>query len=259
MRLRFSAGEKIDRQRLEPLEESPPENPIEAVLSSREKEFDRPLGGGVNITTYVKLRDNGADVFKPKNGENKSYHESGSFFKRERASYLVDKFLNFNLVPPTVIREINEQIGSVQEFIPDADTFNQITRREEETATRNNELLKLWLFDMLIYNADRHCGNLLYKEEKIFAIDNGISFSGKSHLHVTKTFENKNIPENIKRQFNEFKKNTKKKETLEKLLLELLDKEEVDAFFARLDKIAEFLQKAFISSENYKKFSYHPK
>lgn len=139
MRLRFLAGEKIDKQRLKQSENLITENPVEVILSLREKELERQLGGGVNITTYIKLRDNGAGVFKPKNGENKSYDTSGSFFKRERASYLVDKFLGFNLVPPTVIREIDGQIGSVQEFIPDTDIFNQITRREEETVTINEE------------------------------------------------------------------------------------------------------------------------
>ena len=71
-------------------------SPEEEVLTSREKTKSSELSGGCNKTIFVELKDDGAGVFKPKDGEKKGIRygvEAGTYYKRERAAYLVDRFL----------------------------------------------------------------------------------------------------------------------------------------------------------------------
>ncbi len=48
----------------------------------------------------------------------------------------------------------------------------------------NFDIAKMWVFDLLIWNSDRHGGNFLIKKindtPKIFAIDHGYCFSSGS-------------------------------------------------------------------------------
>lgn len=58
---------------------------------------------------YYETTDGIGGVFKP-----------GYRYKSERAAYLVDKFFKFDLIPTTVIRNIEGKEGSFQQFIPNA-------------------------------------------------------------------------------------------------------------------------------------------
>ena len=104
-----------------------PENlrtPTEVTIESHEKESGKKLGGGTNQTLYIKLKNDGSVVFKPKDGEAEMLAHLEQY-KRERAAYLVDRFMGLNLIPATVIREIDGKIGSAQEFIPDTITGSE--------------------------------------------------------------------------------------------------------------------------------------
>lgn len=64
-----------------------------------------------------------ADFYETKDCKGGVFKEGkrGSI-RSERAAYLVDKFLGFDLVPTTVIKTIEGKEGSFQRFIPDART-----------------------------------------------------------------------------------------------------------------------------------------
>lgn len=206
------------------------------------------MGGGINETLFVSLENDGHGVFKPKNEVGSDYH------KRERAAYLIDRFLGFDLVPTTIIREIDGRVGSVQRFIKDAPGWLQLSE-EDRNALSLLEKMKLNLFDFLILNGDRHGGNFLTKNGKIFAIDHGYSLM--SHYDEADIFFDPRwtsthifpstiipIPLALRENLEALASSERKKATLKKLLLELLPQKDVDAFFVRLTVLIQTLESA---------------
>lgn len=127
-------------------------------------------------------------VFKPKSGENPSRlrtfnidPETG-LFTRERAAYLVDQYGDLGIVSPTVIRNIDDEIGSLQLYIPHtiADgPAKQLDTLDKEKMVNGADWKKMAMLDRLIDNADRNDENFLVVKDdssKIFAIDHGFSF-----------------------------------------------------------------------------------
>lgn len=224
-------------------EESWLKTPMEKILESREKNKSESLNGGCNETILVNFRDDGSGVFKPKSGEMPDLRtevKTGTFYKRERAAYLVNKFLGFDLVPPTVIRKIDEEIGSVQQFVKKAKTYTELDLKEKGKI-KNEEIMKLWLFDFIIWNSDRSSNNFMIKDHKIFAIDNGLSF-GKDSLNLFESyFPDGQIPETIIKKFKEFFAWDQGKKILSELLSELLDKKEVDACLKRIKLAGKYI------------------
>ena len=218
---------------------SPLETPAEGVLENREKTDSKPLGGGCNKTVFIELKDDGSGVFKPKNGERGGLRmgvEAGTYFRRERAAYLLDRFLGFDLVPPTVVREIDGEVGSFQQFIPDAKTVIQLEPSELNEVALKQQRIKLWIFDYIIYNSDRHLGNFLVKDGKVYAIDNGLSFG--DDIGVKGYFFDAPIPLEMVEGIEKFLSWEEGRKICEDLLRELLNPEEVAACMGRIKRIA---------------------
>jgi hypothetical protein len=255
--------DKLNRD--EDKEAGPIETLQEKILETREVTNSRALDGGGYTSMFVELKDDGAGVFKPANSEvaYREHAEAGTYYKRERAAYLVDKFLGFNLVPPTVIRKINNQDGSFQEFIPDAKTYSecQFSDSEEDREqiqgdTWRSEAIKLWIFDYIIYNSDRNKGNLLIKNGKISVIDNGGTFAADKLDRVV-DFYNVSIPEEIKSNVAHLISNEQNQNALKTLLSELLSPGEVEAFFFRVKAIGKIMaEKGKISFDDEKELTF---
>lgn len=211
--------------------------PEEEILEKREKSSSRELGGGVNESLFVELKDDGAGVFKPVEGDS-IYHF------HERAAYLVDRFLGFNFVPPTTIREIDGRTGSLQRFIGDAKSGKELLGEEKEKIP-DDEKMKLNIFDFLISNTDRHSGNYLVKDGRIVAIDHGYSFycdcEGLYQLNFYRNKEEVEIPRSLREKVLKLNSSENDLLILRDLLLEILPQEEVDSFFSRLCKLAGLL------------------
>lgn len=78
------------------------------------------LGGIVGSARFVELKDDGSAVYKPHDT-----HEGEKrieLINKERAAYLIDRFLGFNFVPPTVVRELNKA-SEVWAWYPRRKTF----------------------------------------------------------------------------------------------------------------------------------------
>lgn len=149
----------------------------EGAIKSR-----KDLSHGINT---VELTSNGIKgVFKSKSGE---YNEMvrggirpGTQYIREVCAYDVDEAFRFDLVPKTVFREIEGEIGSHQQFIENAEMGGQLQFggwKELSPAVKE----KFSFLDYIIGNEDRHGGNYLLEqisgtEYKLYAIDNGLSF-----------------------------------------------------------------------------------
>ena len=126
---------------------------------------------------------------------------------REYATYLLDRALNLNYVPETVMRNV-EGIGKslIQEWVKESDNDLIIVKSPEDipkdylkvlqgydelnkliTLAHKDvrELRNLCLFDLVINNADRKGGHLLVdSDNKMWAIDHGVSWHFESKIRT---------------------------------------------------------------------------
>ena len=123
-------------------------------------------------------------VCKPQRGENPLWDfEWGTLCKRETAAYVVSHALDWNLVPPTVLRDGPRGLGSVQMFIDHDRDAHYFTAAED--ARYNDTFRRLALFDFVVNNADRKSGHCLVgSDERIWAIDHGICFHTEYKLRT---------------------------------------------------------------------------
>jgi hypothetical protein len=113
-------------------------------------------------------------VYKPRAGEAPLWDfPDGTLCQREVAAYLVSKAIGWPNVPPTILRDGPEGIGSVQLFVPfDADQ-HYFTLAE----TRLDEFRAVAAFDAVVNNGDRKAGHcLLSGQGEIFVVDHGVCF-----------------------------------------------------------------------------------
>lgn len=124
-------------------------------------------------------------VYKPELGERPLVDFPPGLHRRERAAYLVSRYLGWDLVPPTVIRDdgpLGE--GSLQLFIHHDPEQHYFTVHADEPGT-HGQLRRLAAFDIVTNNADRKGGHVLRGSEgRIWAIDNGLCFSGDLKLRT---------------------------------------------------------------------------
>ena len=123
-------------------------------------------------------------VYKPQRGENPLWDfEWGTLCKRETAAYTISAALNWDLVPPTVLRDGSRGLGSVQFFIDHDSEAHYFTANED--ARFGRAFRQLSLFDFLINNADRKSGHCLVGVDgRIWAIDHGICFHTEYKLRT---------------------------------------------------------------------------
>jgi hypothetical protein len=236
----------------------------EQIIRTHEALQASDLGGGVNRVEFVELKDDGSVIFKPIDGEvpigkkTNAHIEVGTYYKRERAAYLVSEYFGFHLVPPTIIRELNGEIGSAQEFIPDAKPAYELLKRDRSSLLEKlnvvgkrrdkkyiDALNRLFIFDHLIWSLDRHPGNFLLKEGNIHAIDNGLAFNKKGdeeylkwRAHMPGFQYTKVAPADIVARLQEFASRPEQEEDIRSQMEGLLSAEEIDALVYRAKEIA---------------------
>ncbi|MGI8826850.1 MAG: SCO1664 family protein [Chloroflexota bacterium] len=148
---------------------------ITRLLRDSEHATIEPIYFGSNHCFLVTLEagevGRSLTVYKPGRGEYPLYDfPTGTLYRREAGSWLVDRMLGWSLVPPTVISHGRFGPGSVQLFI------ESYSRGDVDIL----ELQRLALLDLVLNNADRksdHC--LLGDGGKLWAIDHGLTF----HVH----------------------------------------------------------------------------
>ena len=126
---------------------------------------------------------------------------------REYATYLLDRGLNLNYVPETVMRNV-KGIGNslIQEWVKESDNDLIIVKSPEDIpndylkvlqgydelnklitlAHKDDRALRnLCLFDLIINNADRKGGHLINDSaNKMWAIDHGVSWHFESKIRT---------------------------------------------------------------------------
>jgi uncharacterized repeat protein (TIGR03843 family) len=136
----------------------------------------RAAGGGTPATPDV------LGIYKPRRGEMPLWDfTDGTLCRREVAAYLVAEELGWPNVPPTVLREGPEGLGSVQLFV-EFDPDNHYFTLEQ---THPDEFRKVALFDHVVNNADRKAGHcLLGTDGLIWVIDHGVCFNEEPKLRT---------------------------------------------------------------------------
>jgi uncharacterized repeat protein (TIGR03843 family) len=138
-----------------------------------------------NYTFLGKLTDGTSEtlgVYKPRAGEAPLWDfPEGTLCDREVAAYAVSHALGWPTVPPTVLRNGPEGIGSVQHFVEFDPRQHYFTLRDG----RDDTFRRIALFDVVVNNADRKGGHtLLAKNGEVFVIDHGVCFSAEPKLRT---------------------------------------------------------------------------
>jgi len=122
-------------------------------------------------------------IYKPLSGEypgRKTEYQippQRGLYLHEYAASIIDHYGGFGIVPPTVIKQIDQEIGSLQLFVPS--TFATTAKNRHDINHSSNNWRLIAVFDQLIRNADRHSDNYLVgvtDPSLIIAIDHGLSF-----------------------------------------------------------------------------------
>lgn len=126
-------------------------------------------------------------VYKPRRGEIPLWDfPEGTLCQREVAAYVVARSLGWPNVPPTILRDGPEGVGSVQRFVPFDPEAHYFTLEPE----RADDFRRVALFDVVVNNADRKGGHcLLGEDDAIWVIDHGVCFSEEPHKLRTVIWE----------------------------------------------------------------------
>jgi uncharacterized repeat protein (TIGR03843 family) len=122
-------------------------------------------------------------IYKPRAGEAPLHDfRQGTLYKREIASYLLSRWLGWDIVPPTIERQGPHGVGSLQLYVQPNDDIDDPESFWGERSIENERLV---LFDHIANNADRklsHC--LLDSIGRVWGIDHGLTFNEAPKLRT---------------------------------------------------------------------------
>ena len=183
-----------------------------------------------NFTFLARVNDGPEQilaVYKPRSGEAALWDfEEGTLAAREVAAFVVADALGWPWVPPTVLREGPQGLGSVQRFVAfDPDKHYLTMQRDHPDAFR-----RIALFDVVANNADRKSGHCLIAEDgRIFVVDHGVCFHEEPKLRtVIWDFVGEPIPSDMARDLRSLQERLRSG-PLRARLGDLLTGREVDA------------------------------
>jgi hypothetical protein len=195
-----------------------------------------------NYTFLVELSwegRNGYGVYKPRQGEAQLWDfPENTLFLRECSCYEVSKLLGWYIVPPTVQRDGEFGIGSLQLYVPPVDRSTYFTLRDAYP----DEALRLAVFDVVVNNADRkggHCFEAL--SGGIWGIDHGLTFHPEHKLRtVIWDFALQPVPETLQADLRKMMNclETPNAEATS-FIREMLAADEVNALSARTRRLLE--------------------
>ncbi len=220
------------------------------LLQNGTIEIEGLLPWSSNYTFLVRICEGQEEigaVYKPQRGERPLWDfPQGTLCHRERAAYLVSAALGWDGVPPTVLREGQHGLGSVQLFI-DHDPERHYFAIEGDERYRS-QLQKIALLDVLINNADRKAGHVLLQEAsdpdetgRLWGIDHGICFHSDAKLRtVIWEFGGSPIPAALRQDLASFRILLEDPGSpLRRELAGLLTELEIDALCRRLRRLAD--------------------
>jgi uncharacterized repeat protein (TIGR03843 family) len=233
------------------------------ILSEGELTVEGRLTEASNATLYCRVELDGANlacVYKPVAGERPLRDfPDGTLAARELAAYEVSEAAAWHLVPRTVERDGPFGRGMCQVWIEDTDLAAAVTvlrdfgEQEAELwcpilavrlsdgsegvlAHRDGpQLRRIALFDVVVNNADRKGGHLLpLADGTVLGIDHGLTFHAEDKLRTLLWgFADRRLEPGERAELEKLRSD----EGLAARLAELLSREELDAFHARIDAL----------------------
>ena len=164
---------------------------LEEFLATAAVADDEELGTGVTVPHRLTLEKDGDRVraiFKYHEGYITSVsgtspmvalNQSDSY-QYDIATYRLDRILGMDLVPVAVTRTVSGKTGAIQLWIEDS--IDEAERAEkgiqpDDKEEFDRQWMLMQILDVLIYNIDRHAGNVLITEDgKLHAIDHTRAF-----------------------------------------------------------------------------------
>lgn len=196
---------------------------------------------GSNYTFCARLSQDGRStlaVYKPQRGERPLWDfPPGTLYLREYAAYLTSEALGWRFVPPTVVRDGPHGIGSVQLFV-ESEPMQSMAQIE---ACSDPDLARIAAFDLITNNADRKGAHILVDAAgRLWAIDHGLCFNVDHKLRtILQHFCGGPLPPEVLGELRAFQGSLERREDARRRLAAALGAEEVAAFDARVDWLAE--------------------
>ena len=143
--------------------------------------------------------------------------------------------------------ELSRLAGELDQLRESLAASQRLVQEIEAEAVKHFEefyssgLKKLWLFDLMIHNTDRHSGNFFLSENgSAIAIDNGFCFNG-TEFRLFKTFFGEKVPAEIAAPIVALDKRPGWENELKAKLNGLLSPQEIDNCILRITRVKEFL------------------
>ncbi|MBN1221813.1 MAG: hypothetical protein JXB23_01100 [Candidatus Aminicenantes bacterium] len=189
-------------------------------------------------------------IWKNPQGRMKGFMES---WKWEIAAYRLDKYLGLNMVPPTVERRFQGDLGSCQIWIDAMMSLKDKYEKDVKTPSYkvfywNRALYLQRAFDNLIANEDRHQNQYLIMDDwRMILIDHSRSFRTdkkftKKLIYDEKYHEGPRLMKELPRAFYE-KLKTLDDGILRETVGEYLTDKEIEAVLIRKDLIVTWVEK----------------
>ncbi|HOC41924.1 MAG TPA: hypothetical protein PKJ99_02810 [Thermoanaerobaculales bacterium] len=126
----------------------------------------------------------------------------------EVAAYRIDRMLGIGLVPVTVLRSINGEVGSLQLWIEGAIKIQDAFDRDlpiGDAGLMLQRLMLMYVLDAMIYNIDRNFTNILVRPERdhLFLIDHSRAFRTAKKLPSLKEERPIPVPDRVARGLRE--------------------------------------------------------
>ena len=153
------------------------------------------------------------------------------------AAYQMAVLLGMDNVPPAVLRTVNRTPGSVQLWIEGARKTDTTDFHPPNALDWVHQLWTMYLFDSLIYNVDRHPGNLMIDDDyTLWLIDHGRGFQRKPNpLNIDQVvMVDRRIWERL-RELDEA--------TITEAMGDYLDSSEVVSLMSRHEKLVDYIKK----------------
>jgi hypothetical protein len=225
-----------DERALEALVSDPAVAP---AIASGELEIVGLLPRSSNYTFLVRATHSEGEqvlaVYKPRRGEIPLWDfPEGTLCQREVAAYVVARAIGWPNVPPTILRDGPEGIGSVQTFVAFEPQEHYFTLQERFA----DEFAKVALFDLIVNNADRKGGHTLLGEDgRIWVIDHGVCFNRDPKLRtVIWEHMDEPVPPELVADVRRYG-DALRGGPVADAMSELLDEDEIEAMRRRIDRL----------------------
>jgi uncharacterized repeat protein (TIGR03843 family) len=122
-------------------------------------------------------------IYKPGRGERPLWDFPRGLFRREIGAYELSRFLGWDVIPPTVLRDADYGPGSLQLFVETNFSQHYFTFLENEAL--HSQLKRMAAFDIVANNTDRKGGHVLGDADgHLWGIDNGLCFNEDPKLRT---------------------------------------------------------------------------